>query len=75
MNIKNPKKKGNRQKMRNSIQKGIGSTKDPKKPGDYEETNRRRIEAKIGAYEANTKKPRYLILYYKNSVLELILNR
>ena len=61
--------------MRNSIQKGIGSTKDLKKPGDYKEINRRRIEVKTRAYKANIKKLKYLILYYKNSILELILNR
>jgi hypothetical protein len=61
--------------MRNSMQKGMGSTKDPEKPGDYKETNGRRIEVKTGAYEANTKKPRHSILYYKNGVSELILNR
>jgi hypothetical protein len=61
--------------MRNSTQKGIGSTKDPEKPGDYKETNGRRIEVKTGAYKANIKKPRHSILYYKNSVSEPILNR
>jgi hypothetical protein len=53
----------------------MGSTKDPEKPGDYKEINGRRIEVKTGAYKANTKKSRYSILYYKNGVLELILNR
>jgi hypothetical protein len=53
----------------------MGSTKDPEKPGDYKETNGRRIEAKTRAYKANIKKPRHSILYYKNSILELILNR
>jgi hypothetical protein len=53
----------------------MGSTKDPEKYGDCKEINRRRIEIKTGAYKANIKKPRHLILYYKNSVLELILNR
>jgi hypothetical protein len=53
----------------------MGSTKDPKKSKDYKETNRRRIEVKTRAYKANIKKPRYLILYYKNSILEPILNR
>ena len=61
--------------MRNSIQKGIGSTKDLKKPGDCKETNGRRIEIKTRAYKTNIKKPRYSILYYKNSILEPILNR
>jgi hypothetical protein len=53
----------------------MGSTKDPEKPGDYKETNGRRIEAKTGAYKANIKKPRYSILHYKNSVSEPILDR
>jgi hypothetical protein len=61
--------------MRNSTQKGMGSAKDPEKPGDCEETNGRRIEAKTGAYEANTKKPRHSILRYKNGVSEPILDR
>jgi hypothetical protein len=47
--------------MENLIQKIVGTTRDLKKYGDYEEENRRSIEAKTRAYEANTKKPRYLI--------------
>ena len=47
--------------MENSIQKIVGTTRDPKKHGDYEEENRRSIEAKTRAYKANTKKPRHSI--------------
>jgi hypothetical protein len=47
--------------MRDLIQKIVGTTRDPKKYRDYEEENRRSIEAKTRAYEANTKKPRYSI--------------
>ena len=48
-------------KIENLIRKIVGTTRDPKKYRDYEEENRERIEAKIRAYEANTKKPRHLI--------------
>jgi hypothetical protein len=47
--------------MENLMQKIVGTTRDPKKYGDYEEENRRSIEVKTRAYEANTKKPRHLI--------------
>ena len=47
--------------MKNSIRKIVGTTRDPKKHGDYEEENRRSIEVKTRAYKANTKKLRYSI--------------
>ena len=47
--------------MENLVQKIVGITRDPKKYGDYKEENKRSIEAKTRAYEANTKKLRYLI--------------
>jgi hypothetical protein len=47
--------------MENLTQKIVGTARDPKKYRDYEEENRRSIEAKTRAYEANIKKPRYLI--------------
>jgi len=47
--------------MENSIRKIVGTARDPKKHGDYEEENGERIEAKTGAYEANTKKLRHSI--------------
>jgi hypothetical protein len=39
----------------------VDIARDPKKHGDYEEENRRSVEAKTGAYKANMKKPRYSI--------------
>jgi len=47
--------------MENLTWKIVGTARNPEKYRDYEEENRERIEAKTGAYEANTKKPRYLI--------------
>jgi hypothetical protein len=47
--------------MGNLTQKIIGTTRDPKKHGDYEEENRKRTKVKTRAYKANTKIPRYLI--------------
>ena len=47
--------------MRNSIQKIVGITRDPKKYRDYREENKRSIEVKTRAYKTNTKKPRYSI--------------
>ena len=47
--------------MGNLIQKIIGTTRDPKKHGDYEEENGKRTKAKTRAYKANTKIPRYSI--------------
>jgi len=47
--------------MGNLTQKIIGTARDPKKHGDYEEENGKRTKAKTGAYEANTKILRYSI--------------
>jgi hypothetical protein len=47
--------------MENSTQKIVGTARDLEKYGDYEEENGRSVEAKTGAYEANTKKPRHSI--------------
>ena len=55
------KKREINKKIGNLIQKIIGTTRDPKKYRDYEEENRRSIEAKTRAYKANMKKLRYLI--------------
>ena len=55
------KKRETDKKIENSIQKIVGTTRDPEKYRDYEKENRERIEAKTRAYEANTKKPRYSI--------------
>ena len=54
-------KRETNKRIENLIRKIVGTTRDPEKYGDYEEENRERIEAKTGAYEANTKKPRYSI--------------
>ena len=43
------------------MRKIVGTTRNPKKHGDYEEENRERIKAKTRAYKANTKKPRHSI--------------
>jgi hypothetical protein len=47
--------------MENLAQKIVGTARDPKKHGDYEEENRGSIEAKTRAYRANIKKLRHLI--------------
>jgi hypothetical protein len=47
--------------MENLTQKIVGTARDPEKHRDYEEENRRSVEAKTGAYKANTKKPRHSI--------------
>jgi hypothetical protein len=47
--------------MGNLIQKIVGTTRNPKKYGDYEEENKRSIEVKTRAYKVNTKKLRYSI--------------
>jgi hypothetical protein len=47
--------------MGNLIQKIIGTTRDPKKYGDYEEENRKRTKVKTRAYKANTKILRHSI--------------